>query len=190
MAKAKPARTPQRTAKARRSQPTNWKKWAGIGGALFAVAVIVYLAQSASGSSVSADTADLARQNAGSDVRVLQGSHHTVYHSDEPLPTSAQPRADGKASLVWFSGTWCERCEQMESYAHSTAAEFQRDILFIEKSVDHDESAANRYGVRGTPTFVLIDASGRELTRFSYLNNESEFRTTITKALKGAGIVA
>jgi hypothetical protein len=35
-------------------------------------------------------------------ITVYRGVH-TVYHSDAPLPTAAAPRADGKATLVWFS---------------------------------------------------------------------------------------
>jgi thiol-disulfide isomerase/thioredoxin len=70
--------------------------------------------------------------------------------------------------LIWFSGIWCEFCEQMEPWAHATAAEFADRVVFVEKSVDHDRAAAARYGVRGTPTFILIDASGRHLSQFSF----------------------
>jgi thiol-disulfide isomerase/thioredoxin len=115
------------------------------------------------------------------------GSHHTVYHSTAALPTSDQPRADGMPTLIWFSGTWCEFCEQMEPWAHATAAEFADRVVFVEKSVDHDRAAAARYGVRGTPTFVLIDASGRRLSQFSFQSSVSAFKSAIQQALKQAG---
>ena len=38
----------------------------------------------------------------GGTITVYRGAH-TVYHSDAPLPTAAAPRADGKATLAWFS---------------------------------------------------------------------------------------
>ena len=120
-------------------------------------------------------------------VKVLTGSHHTVYHSVPPLPTASAPRADGLPTLVWFSGTWCEFCEQMEPWAHATAAEFSDRLVFVEKSVDHDRDAAARYGVRGTPTFVLIDASGRSMGQFFFQQSKSGFRSAIEQALSRVG---
>jgi thioredoxin-related protein len=71
----------------------------------------------------------------------------------------------------------------MEPFAHETAAQFGDQVVFIEKSVDHDRGAASRYGVRGTPTFVLIDAEGDEISRFFYQNNQNAFAGAIADAL-------
>jgi thiol-disulfide isomerase/thioredoxin len=121
-------------------------------------------------------------------VRVLRGSAHTVYHSDAALPTSNEPRADGRPTLVWFSGTWCHFCERMEPFAWETASGFGDQLVFLEKSVDHDRSAASRFGVRGTPTFVLLDASGREQARFFYQADRASFASTIEAALARLGV--
>ncbi|MGD9935159.1 MAG: thioredoxin family protein [Dehalococcoidia bacterium] len=150
----------------------------GLAAALAIVAFVYF----GSGSSTESDpvVAALAQENAGGGaVRILTGSHHTVYHSTERLPTTSNPRSDGKATLVWFSGTWCEYCEQMEPYAHHTASEFTEAFVFVEKSIDDDRDAAGRFGVRGTPTFVLIDAGGRELTRFGFRRSEEDFRSVL-----------
>jgi len=128
-------------------------------------------------------TTSLARENAGGDVRVLTGAHHTVYHSTAPLPSTSALRADGKPTLVWFSGTWCEFCERMEPFAHETARTFTDRLAFVEKSVDDDWAAAARFGVRGTPTFVLIDAEGKEIARFGFQATASAFAQTIAAAL-------
>jgi thiol-disulfide isomerase/thioredoxin len=109
-----------------------------------------------------------------------------VYHSAAPLPSASAPRADGKPTLVWFSGTWCEYCEQMDSFAHETANGFAARMVFVEKSVDDDRSAASRYGIRGTPTFVLIDARGKELGRFGFQSSSAAFAQTIEAVLKRA----
>jgi len=168
-------------------RPFEWKRWALLAAGLIGAAALVYLAQTTGGSRQNSQTAALARENSGTEIRVLTGSHHTVYHSTAPLPTSDRPRADGLPTLVWFSGTWCEVCEQMEPWAHATAAEFKDRMVFVEKSVDHDRGAALRYGVRGTPTFVLIDASGRPLTQFFFQSSPGAFRSAIEKALSLAG---
>ena len=166
-------------------RPVEWKRWAIVAAGLLGAALLVYFAQTTGGSSQDAETADLARENAGgSEIRVLTGSHHTVYHSTAPLPTSDKPRSDGMPTLVWFSGTWCEFCEQMEPWAHATAAEFADRMVFVEKSVDHDRDAAARYGARGTPTFVLIDANGRATSQFFFQRSAGAFRTAIDQALR------
>jgi thiol-disulfide isomerase/thioredoxin len=100
------------------------------------------------------------------------------------LPDESRPPADGKPTLVWFSGTWCEFCERMEPYAHDVMSRYREQAVFVEKSVDDDRSAAARYGIRGTPTFVLINASGREITRFGFQASANEFAATIEQALR------
>ncbi|MGE0538881.1 MAG: thioredoxin domain-containing protein [Dehalococcoidia bacterium] len=146
-------------------------------GAAFVVAVLLARDDTSTGASQQAMSASaqsgesmtaMAEANSGGPVRVLRGSHHTVYHSDQALPTAAAPRADGKMTLVWFSGTWCEVCETMEPYVHQTAVGYRDQEVLIEKSVDHARDDARRFAVRGTPTFVVLDPAGRELTRFHY----------------------
>ena len=129
----------------------------------------------------------LAEQLSGGAVRAIPGTAHTVYHSEQPLPTVSEPRSDGLPTLVWFSGTWCPYCEQMEPYAFETAAEFSDRMIFVEKSLDHDRDAAGRYGVRGSPTFVLIEADGGELARFVGYRSEADFREAIGRLLDAVG---
>lgn len=126
----------------------------------------------------------IAASNAGGVVVSYSGAHHTVFHSTAPLPDARQPSSDGRPTLVWFSGTWCEYCGQMEPFAHQTAAALAEQVRFVEKSVDHDRSAAARYAVRGTPTFVLIDGSGREISRFFFQPTPQAFTRAIEVALR------
>lgn len=118
-------------------------------------------------------------------VQVLTGGIHTVYHSSAPLPTADAPRQDGRPTLVWFSGTWCDICHRMEPYANTTFKQFEGRLAFVEKSVDHDRAAANRYGVRGTPTFVLLDAQGRDVARFFYQPDADRLAQAVDRALAG-----
>ena len=75
----------------------------------------------------------------------------------------------------------------MEPWALETAGQFSDRMAFVEKSVDHDRSAASRYGIRGTPTFVLIDDAGNEVVRFHYQGNAGDFQQAIEAALAQAG---
>ncbi|GAB4338383.1 MAG: hypothetical protein Kow0010_26720 [Dehalococcoidia bacterium] len=173
----------------RRNRPLPWKQWGAWSVGIVAVLALGYAAVAYSGSRTTEDPeiTALARENAGGPISVYTGSHHTVYHSSRPLPSASSPASDGKPTLVWFSGTWCEFCEQMEPFAHRVASGFRDRLTFVEKSVDHDRSAAGRYGIRGTPTFVLIDTQGRELTRFGFVRGEADFAARIEAALTAAG---
>ena len=129
----------------------------------------------------------LAQEVSGGQVRVITGSAHTVYHSTVPLPTATAPRPDGKPTLVWFSGTWCTFCERMDPFVLATVGRFTDRLVFVEKSVDHDRSAASRYGIRGTPTFVLVDAEGHEVARFHYQLSSANFAQVIEASLARMG---
>jgi thiol-disulfide isomerase/thioredoxin len=120
----------------------------------------------------------------GEAVEILRGAH-TVHHSRAPLPTADTPRGDGRATLVWFSATWCTTCRSMAPFAAETAAGFADRLHFVEKSIDHDRESAARYGVRGTPTFVVIDARGEELGRFLAQRDAAAFTAAIETALPG-----
>lgn len=117
-------------------------------------------------------------------TRVIEGSVHTVHHTEASLPSSSNPQPDAMPTLVWFSGTWCHFCHAMSPFAHDTADEFSSELAFVEKSVDHDRDAARSYGIRGTPTFVLVDEVGEEIVRFGYQSDAASFREVIAAALE------
>jgi thiol-disulfide isomerase/thioredoxin len=136
---------------------------------------------------VNAETEALARVTSRSEIETITGSAHTVYHSTEPLPTSNEPRADGLPTLVWFSGSWCPFCERMGPFTYEVASRYRDRMIFAEKSVDHDRDAARRFGVRGTPTFVMLDAGGGELARFYFQGSARALDAVMTQALAGQG---
>ncbi|MEZ4552781.1 MAG: thioredoxin family protein [Dehalococcoidia bacterium] len=138
------------------------------------------------GGAASAATQEAAEANAGGAVVRYSGSHHTVYHSPDPLPSADAPSPDGRPTLVWFSGTSCEFCAQMEPFAHQTAAGFRDRMRFVEKEANRDRGASSKYAVRGTPTFVLLDGAGREVTRFFYQPSAAQFSGAIEAALQQA----
>jgi thiol-disulfide isomerase/thioredoxin len=161
----------------------------GWGAAGLVIVVLLGVAFLAGGEPIAADpvTESLARSNAGTEIEIYRGRAHTVYHSTEDLPSDEAPRADGQPTLVWFPATWCTVCERMAPFAHQVASEVRGDVRFVEKSVDHDRSAASRYGVRGTPTFVLIDARGKEIARFHAQLDPTSFAAAIESVIAQAG---
>ncbi len=201
MSKRTRARRSQREAKSARQQAhqprrklpwkafLGWGTFAVLGGGL---AVVLILGGGGGSAEENPEFTSLASALAGdsveqdsdsSDIRVYSGSAHTVYHSTKPLPTNSAPQADGKPTLVWFSATWCQVCERMEPFVLQTASGFSERMVFVEKSVDHDRSAARRFGVQGTPTFVMLDARGDQITRFFFQGDASGLAEVIEAAL-------
>lgn len=96
-------------------------------------------------------------------VQLVTGGVHTVRHLLRPLPTAAEPRADGLPTLVQFAATWCEVCHAMEPVMEHVRRQTTGRLVVVEKDVITDMNLARGFRVRGTPTFVLVDAHGREL---------------------------
>ncbi len=99
-------------------------------------------------------------------------------HSLKSEAAPARSVADGKRiRVILFTGTeWCSACVHLESSVLATPVwdEFaKREISFRKIDVPRDRSrlanadrlAIAKYGVRGYPTMVVTDASGKELSR-------------------------
>ena len=192
--RSKPAPRSKSRSKSRPSSRSTSRRGlplAAIGWSIGGVAVLALLvfAVTTQGGARSADAAteQLARTNAGTDVIVYSGRAHVVYHSEPPLPSTALPRADGQPTLVWFSAVWCPVCERMAPFVHETASQYTDRLVFIEKSIDEDRDSSNRYGVRGTPTFIMLDAAGREVSRFHGQADAASFAFAIEQALTAVG---
>lgn len=171
-------------------------EWSRSGGLKNIVAAVVLVMLGAVAVSCSDDATEdgaeasdelvLARENAGGgDIRVLSSGAHTVYHLDQPLPSVATPRTDGRPTLVWFSATWCTTCKSMEPFAHKTANGFAEEVVFVEKAIDEEPDTAADYRVLGPPTFVLIDSTGEEIGRFGYQRDAASFEAAIRASLDG-----
>ncbi|MEE8336668.1 MAG: thioredoxin fold domain-containing protein [Dehalococcoidia bacterium] len=156
----------------------------GLGGALL-IALAVLLIRGPGGQSTEDLTIlALAEEASGGPVRVLTGPAHTVYHSTLPLPSAEMPREDGRPTLIWFSATTCLFCERMDPFVYTTISGFTDRLAFVEKSLPNDRGAASRYGIRGTPTFVLVDTTGNEIGRFFFQSSGTAFSDSILTALR------
>ena len=197
MSKSRQARRQQRRTNRRQGRPAatrsggiNWQAWAWGGGIVLAVAGLIALVALAGGGSAGPDPqveAQARAVNGGSDIRVYQGAVHTIYHSTAPLPTAGAPQIDGLPTLVWFTWTGCPFCRQMEDYIYDVAEQFSERMIFVEKSVNNDGGDSRSYGVIGTPTFVLLDATGGVIGRFGYQSGATALAVAIDTVLVRGG---
>jgi thioredoxin-related protein len=92
--------------------------------------------------------------------------------------------AEKKAPILAdFSGSdWCGWCMRLDAEVFSTdefkayagknlvlfVADFPRGKQQPEEIVEQNRKLAEKYGIRGLPTLLLLDAEGRELARTGY----------------------
>ena len=95
----------------------------------------------------------------------------------------AQAAKEGKMILMAFSGSdWCGWCVKMDKDIYSTsdfvAGASKRFVLvMVDLPQDQDilsplakkqnRALAGQFGIRGFPTSIVVDAAGREVTRFT-----------------------
>jgi thioredoxin 1 len=75
----------------------------------------------------------------------------------------AEAGQTGQPTLVWFHADWCHICQRVKPEVVNLGQEFENKVKIVRLNVDDHASRAalQRYGVRATPTFVLLDAAGQ-----------------------------
>ncbi len=58
--------------------------------------------------------------------------------------------------LVDFFAVWCPPCKVMEPIIDSLAEQYQKEIRVIKVDVDLLPAVANRFSIRGIPTFIIF----------------------------------
>ncbi len=68
--------------------------------------------------------------------------------------------ASGKPTIVEFSATWCTICVRMAPVVEKMEAKYGDRVNFVILNFDKEKALVNKYGIRGTPTFVLLNSKG------------------------------
>ncbi len=83
--------------------------------------------------------------------------------SDSATVSLAQAGQLDQPTLLWFHADWCHICQQIKPEVIDLGEEYAGKVKIVRLNVDHAaaRAAAQQYGVRATPTFVLFDAKGQ-----------------------------
>lgn len=149
---------------------------------------MVWISMAANGQTkVEPATQRIAAQLAGGPVQAFQGTQHTVYQATAQLPTAAHPRADGRLTLAWMSGTNCGSCGKMDAFAWQTLEAYSAKFVVMEKDLGRQPVDA-RYGVTAAPAFALLSPTGAVLARFQWQPTATALKDAVDTALSAANI--
>lgn len=70
----------------------------------------------------------------------------------------------GQPVVVDFGAPWCPPCRAMEPVFEELAGRFEGAARFLKVNIDENPLTAQRYGIKGIPTFLILDG-GREVER-------------------------
>lgn len=97
----------------------------------------------------------------GHDVSIEERQYLGPASNPEGL-IQAEAGVLGQPALVFFHADWCHVCEQVRPDVVQLGQQFEGQIEIIRLNVDHPQNreAMARYGVRATPTFVILGNQG------------------------------
>jgi thioredoxin 1 len=79
--------------------------------------------------------------------------------------------------LLKFHATWCAPCKMLSRVMEDV----QLPMPVEEIDIDQDRDAANKFGIRGVPTLVIVDDAGVEVRRMSGMLMEKQLLDFVNK---------
>lgn len=97
-----------------------------------------------------------------------------------------QAKAEGKPLMVDFYTDWCGWCKKLDQDTYSSANVQGLAEKFVCVKVDGDKDQADtaKYGVRGYPTIIFLNADGKEINRNVGYSGPDEFVKIMEETLK------
>jgi thiol-disulfide isomerase/thioredoxin len=87
-----------------------------------------------------------------------------------------------RATLLQFSSAFCAPCRATRRVL-TEVAEIVPGVVHVEVDAEHHLELVRRLGVARTPTTLILDADGREVSRASGAPKRDEVIATLGRAL-------
>ncbi len=79
----------------------------------------------------------------------------------------ARAKQEGKRVFLDFETDWCGPCKAMNRivYTKQPVVDAAKDVICVKLDGDKEKALVKKYGVKGYPTLILLDSSGKQLRR-------------------------
>ncbi|MFC4268186.1 thioredoxin [Polaribacter marinivivus] len=85
-----------------------------------------------------------------------------------------------KPVLIDFFATWCGPCQTMSPILKQVKDDLGESVKILKIDVDKNKALANKFQVRGVPTFILFN-KGKQVWKQSGLITKSDLKHIILK---------
>ena len=104
--------------------------------------------------------------------------------SDEDFKNALK---QGKPVIADFWAEWCGPCKQMKPIFHKAAEKHGNDVVFVSVNEKHRDkhNVFKKHAIEGFPTFILFDASGKQIDKHIGGYDEEHFDSVIADLKAG-----
>jgi len=122
-------------------------------------------------------------------------SEKVPWHQDGDFASVlAKAKKEKKLVLIDFYATWCGPCKMMDRQTYSDSLVGLAAAKFVPRKIDGEKgegiALSERYKITGYPTVIVVDATGKEVTRKSGFYQPAQFRRFLDDTSAGRTNVA
>lgn len=85
----------------------------------------------------------------------------------QPYTRAAFDAARSTQRVLFFHATWCPTCKRADADIRANLAKLPAGITIFKTDYDRETALKKLYGITYQHTFVLVDAQGRALKKWS-----------------------
>jgi len=85
----------------------------------------------------------------------------------QPYTKAAFDTAKGRQRVLFFHATWCPNCKRADADIRANLADLPAKVVVFKTDYDKEAALKRQYGITSQHTFVLVDARGKALKKWS-----------------------
>ncbi len=102
------------------------------------------------------------------DAMMQKSAGTYVDYSESVLSQAQEATKSGRKAVIFFHASWCPNCIAADKAFKSalSGGSFPENITVIKTDYDSQTELKKKYGITGQHTFVQVDGSGNQITKW------------------------